>query len=513
MHITLINPPSLMAAWNYSTISHPPIGLAAIAAYLQQQGHTITLIDAVGEGISQYRDFPAAIGFILQGLSHLEIAEKIPANTDLIGVSCMFSHAWVSTRQLIHSIADRFPKAFLVAGGEHATALYDFCLKETPLGACALGEGEETMADLACALENKSDVTTVAGLACRMPDQTVVVTNPRDRIAKLNDLPFPAWDQVPLSAYTIYEGPASGPTMPMLATRGCPHDCTFCSAPGMWGRTWYARNPEHIVKEMEYHIRTKQVTAFQFPDINPFINRHWTRALCRLIIQKKLSVTWQMPVGTGFQAIDAKTARLLVAAGCDQIQYAPESGSPAVLSAMNKKIDIDAFKKATGMALAANMRVSVLFIIGYPGETLKDVQKTFSLIRRLAVMGVHEIAISSFVPLPGTAVFEMLLEQRQITVNDEYLISMASATSLFSTCSWNSRMGGRSLLILKWLGLMQFFMISWAVYPKRLFERFFNLLSGKQQTKADRVLREMVNKRKIMRRLNHQQNNRERLHN
>lgn len=501
MHITLINPPSLIAAGNYSTISHPPIGLASITAYLRQKGHSVTLIDTVGEGISTYHELPSTPGFFLQGLDHAAILKRIPPHSKIIGVGCMFSHAWVATRPLIHRIAGHFPGALLIAGGEHVTALYDRCLNETPLCACVLGEGEETMAELASAVENSIDITTIAGIACKRPDNTIAVTPSRHRIRNLNNLPFPDWKQVPLDAYTIYEGPASGPTIPMLATRGCPHACTFCSAPGMWGKQWVARRPENIVKEMEHHIRTKQITAFQLPDINPFISRRWTRQLCRLIIDKGLNISWQMPVGTSFEAIDADTARLLVASGCHQVQYAPESGSPRILAAMHKTVTIPSFENAVGSALSAGMVVSVLFILGYPGETIADVVKTFRLIGKLAVLGVHEIAISSFVPLPGTAIFRRLLEEGRIIINDDYLLAMASATSLSSALSWNPAMNGRRLRLLKWLGLLHFFIISWMFHPGRLIRRLANLLSGRQETKADRVLRELVEKRKVLRRL------------
>ncbi|MDY6823086.1 MAG: radical SAM protein [Thermodesulfobacteriota bacterium] len=506
MHITLINPPSLMATGNYSTISHPPVGLACLSAYLQEQGHTVTLIDAVGEGISGYHAFASAPGFILQGLTHAAILEKIPDNTDILGISCMFSHAWAATRQLIRDIAGHFPRALVVAGGEHITAMYALCLKETPLSACVLGEGEETMADLAHALEHGIELTVIPGIACLLPDNSVVVTPPRQRIADLDRLPFPDWQGVPLSAYTLYEGPASGTTIPMLATRGCPHDCTFCSAPRMWGIKWVARSPENIVAEMTRHVAARQVSDFQFPDINPFVNPSWTQDLCRKIIKELPGITWQMPVGTSFNAIDEETAKLLVASGCDQIQYAPESGSPRVLAAMNKHIHLDRFLQAVAAARAADMRISVLFILGYPGETPADVRKTLHLIRKLAVMGVHEIAVSSFVPLPGTTIFKTLLEKRRIKVNDDYLLAMASATSLFSTRSWNPGMSDRRLLILKWLGLLQFFLISWMVHPRRLVRRLTNLATGAQQTKADRVLREMMEKRRILRQLKRQQN-------
>jgi hypothetical protein len=110
---------------------------------------------------------------------------------------------------------------------------------------------------------------------------------------------------------------------------------------------------------------------------------------------------------------------------------------------------------------------------------------------RLAVKGVHEIAVSSFVPLPGSAAFNDLEKKGLITVDDDFCMKMAGATSLGRGASWNPGFSHRLILFLKWAGVLQFFAVSFAVRPGRVLRLARNFLIGVQETKTDRALSEI----------------------
>ncbi|MFZ5565346.1 MAG: B12-binding domain-containing radical SAM protein [Thermodesulfobacteriota bacterium] len=494
MIITLINPPAVVARYNYSTLSHPPIGLACIASFLRRQGHAVQIIDAVGDGMDRVVNIPEAPGFLMQGISLEAITAAIDPSVRLIGFSCPFTHAWPLVRRLIALVRKTFPHVPLMIGGEHATALPEHCLAEAPLDLVVLGEGEETAAAVADAVASGRPFSGIPGIVFQDAAGRPVRTGRRPRVTSISRLPWPAWDAVSPRPYRVYEGPSAGPVMPMIGSRGCPFACAFCSAPGMWGRRWEAREPGDIVDEMAHYANRFGVREFQFFDISPFIDKTWTEALCREIIGRNLKVTWQAPAGVRAEAIDPETAGLLMASGFTRIQFALESGSPAVLKSMNKTIDIPRFEAAVAAALSAGMGVCVLFIIGYPGETLSDIRQTYRMIRRLAAGGVDEIALSSFVPLPGTAVFSQLREKGALRVDDGYCFEMAGATSLAHVTSWNPGFSGRRLLALKWLGLLQFYAVSFALFPSRALRTVRNLVRGVQESKTDRALAEILKK-------------------
>ena len=495
MIITLINPPALVARYNYSTLSHPPLGLAYIAAFLEQQDHDVCIIDAIGSAIDRFSAYEQAPGFFVQGLSVENIVSRIDPRSRIIGFSCLFTHAWPFVRELIAAVRRAVPQAFLVAGGEHATAMADVCLAQSPLDLCVLGEGEVTMAAVAHALEKGLPLESVPGIVYRDRGTGRIMHTPRRaRIRNLSRLPRPAWHRVSPHVYRVYEGAATGPTMPMVGSRGCPFKCRFCAAPNMWGHCWKKREPADIVDEMEDYAKRFGTREFQFFDISPFLSKPWTKALCREIIDRGLKTAWQAPAGVRAEVIDQQVAGLLVASGHTRIQFALESGSPAVRKAVNKKMDIARFEAGLTAALSAGMKVCVLFIIGYPGETLSDVRMTCKSIRQMAAKGVHEIAISTFVPLPGTAIFDELHKNGQLEINDNYCLKMADATALTHATSWNPLFSNRHLLLFKWLGILQFYGLSFLLHPSRGLRTLRNLIRGVQESKTDRAIAEIRQK-------------------
>ena len=495
MIITLINPPALVARYNYSTLSHPPIGLAGIAAFLKQQGHEVCIIDAIGEAIDRFTAYEQTPGFFVQGLSVEDIVSRIDSRTRIIGFSCLFTHAWPLVRALIAAVRHAFPQAFLVAGGEHATAMAAHCLAQSSLDLCVLGEGEQTIAAVAHAVENNLPLESVASIALINRSTGRMIKTPRrNRMENLSRLPWPAWDVVSPHPYRLYVGPSTGPTMPMIGSRGCPFKCRFCAAPNMWGHRWEKREPADIVEEMKGYVKRFGTKEFQFFDISPFLSKSWTIALCREIIDQGLKVAWQAPAGVRAEVIDQQVASLLMASGHTRIQFALESGSPAVRKAMKKKIDIQRFEVAVDMALVSGMRVCVIFILGYPGEKWKDVRMTYKSIRKMAAKGVHEIAISAFVPLPGTAIFDELHKSGKLQINDDYCLKMADATALTHATSWNPLFSGRQLLLLKWLGILQFYGLSFLLHPSRGLRTLRNLVRGVQESKTDRAIAEIRQK-------------------
>ena len=197
------------------------------------------------------------------------------------------------------------------------------------------------------------------------------------------------------------------------------------------------------------------------------------------------------------EAIDQEVADLLIKSGCNYIQYAPESGSVRILQVIKKKVNLDNLMASVVATLGSKMQVCVLLIIGFPDETPEDIAETFRFIRKLALKGVHEIAVSCLVPLPGTAIFNDLKKNGDIVLNDDYCYWMSGATALTNVKSWNPAISDNRLRFLKLWGLTQFFLLSWILYPGRALKIVRNLFAGKQENKVDRVLREFVEKVRI----------------
>ena len=116
--------------------------------------------------------------------------------------------------------------------------------------------------------------------------------------------------------------------MPILATRGCPYQCTFCSSPTMWTTRYIMRNPKDIVDEIEWLVKKYDANDFEFFDLTAIIKKSWMLAFCKELRERKIgNITWQLPVGTRSEALDKETLQAIYDSGCAYICYAPESGS------------------------------------------------------------------------------------------------------------------------------------------------------------------------------------------
>ena len=92
--------------------------------------------------------------------------------------------------------------------------------------------------------------------------------------------------------------------MPMLATRGCPYKCSFCSSPQMWTTRYSVREPSDLVDEIEDYVRRYDVKNVDFCDLTAMTTRQWTLDFCDELERRRLGITWQLPVGTRSEGID-----------------------------------------------------------------------------------------------------------------------------------------------------------------------------------------------------------------
>ncbi len=495
--ITLIRPPLLVPTWSDSGPMTPPIGPAYLAASLRQAGHTPRIIDGLGENpfevTSLFGNKVTAIG-----LRSEEIVERIESDTDLIGVSCMFSQDWPEIRRMIALIRRRLPNVPIVAGGEHITAVPDFTLLSTPeVDVCAIGEGEETIVDLANAVEKRGPFDTIPGLVVRS-DGGVKSTSPRARIRNIDDIPLPAWDLVPLDNYLDHGlgyGVNRGRSMPMLATRGCPYECTFCSNPEMWTTRWIARNPGKVLDEMKLYQERYGATNFDFYDLTAIVKRSWIIEFTNLILERKMMFTWQLPSGTRSEAIDGEVSRLLYTSGCRNMSYAPESGSPEVLKRIKKVVKLDRLEASVRGAVAQQLNVKLNIIMGFPNESRDELRQTIKFLFRMGLAGVHDMSISIFSPYPGSELYQDLRKSGKIPgLSDEYFLGLGAYKDFSHPVSFTEGLSPKQLNTYRILGFLVFYGTQYVIRPWRLVRIIQNLVQDRQESRLDKSLQDLAHR-------------------
>lgn len=494
--VTLVRIPNLFAAGALTLSAIPPLGLAYLAGSLRAAGHKVKIVDSVGEAIENIYYYGIR-NLYINGLTVEELLQAIPEDSQYIGVACPFSHEWPVIRKVCLAIKQRFPDVTIICGGEHATAMPAFCLDTcSAIDYIVTGEGEETIAELIDALENGGPVADVNGLAFRDPEGKITSTKPRTRIRAIDEIPWPAWDLLPLENYLSggYSfGVNIGRTIPIMATRGCPYQCTFCSNPQMWTTRWIARSPENVVAEMEAYIKRYNVSNFDFYDLTAIVKKDWLVKFCNLLIEKNLNISWQLPSGTRSEALDNESTDLLYQSGCRNLTYAPESGSPEILTKIKKKITPEKILDSMRASISSNINIKANLIIGFPGERLKNVLETYWFLMQMATIGVHDASMWVFSAYPGSALFDDLRKQNRIKeFSDDYFFSLLSYSDLRNVKSWNEHLSAMQLKYLRLFGIILFYLTSYITHPLRFAKNIRNIAAHKPQSRMEMIIEKAI---------------------
>jgi radical SAM superfamily enzyme YgiQ (UPF0313 family) len=451
----------------------PPLGIAYVAAALTKAGHRVRIIDSFGEAPDRVVTHPE--GYTTKGLIGEQIIERIPDDVDLIGVACMFSSSWLYCRRVIAQLAAAFPDVPIMVGGEHPTADYERLLRRVPeVLCCVLGEGEETAVDLAAHLSHGLPLDDVPGLALRDAHGAVVTTPDRHRILEIDDIPWPDWSTVPLANYLdthLSHDAFFSRTMPMLASRGCPYQCTFCSSPQMFGTKWVARKPELVVAEMRHYYDTLGARYFEFHDLTTIVRRDWILEFSRLLGEARLDVQWSMPSGTRSEALDAEVLAAMKRSGCRSFGYAAESGSVEELRRIKKRVDLHRMLASMRVAAKVGMKTRVHLLFGLPDQTKTDVLRSIAFATRVAWVGAHDLGCYAFSPHPGSALYRRLVNEGRIDPQAEHydrVLAQSVCTNYDLQRSWSDHLPAWSVGRLCVATMMYFYALQFLFRPQRL---------------------------------------------
>ena len=492
LSVCLVRPPVLTAPRSLSYYGAvPDLGLAYVAAAVRAAGHRVEVIDGAGLALDRFSPFVTSVGTLrLQGLDIDAIVERIPDDAEVIGFTHMFLHEWGLLRRLLERTRQRFPDALLVAGGENASAFHADMLEQSPaLNACIRGEGEAAFTELLGRIEAGQTLEHAPSVAIRRGVN--VVANPAlPRLRELDALPWPAWDLLPVKAYLdrrLGSGVDRGPSMPVLTSRGCPYRCTFCSSPQMWTTRYVRRDPQRVLDEIEWLQRQYGITNVNINDLTALLTKRWLLEFCQAIEDRGLRFTWQLPSGTRSEAVDAEAARALVAAGCRNFCYAPESGSPAELRRIAKRVDPRALRRSLRSAVDAGMTTQASIIIGIPGQDRNDLWKTYRYILDLARDGLHTLSVLVFAPYPGSEEFDRLRRAQKL-VPDDIWIYGSLLRSAGGTRTHHETLSARTLGALQLGFLISFFLVQFSLRPHRALEVLGNVLTGSHETVLETFL-------------------------
>jgi radical SAM superfamily enzyme YgiQ (UPF0313 family) len=375
---------------------YPPLGTLYAASRLRRDGHEVALSDSVlASGLSEYRDDLARF--------RPDLVALYEDNFNYLSKMCLTNmrEAGFEKARLAKAAG-----ATVVVNGSDATDHLEEYLR-APFDFAILGEGEETLAELALALariESGSavpDLKATRGLAFLDERGELVKAEARGFIRALDELPFPAWDLVDVERYRrAWRERHEYFSVNMVTTRGCPYHCNWCAKP-IYGQRYNLRSPANVASELAWLQKIVKPDHVWFADDIFGLKPGWVEEFASEVEARGIRTPFKIQARADL--IDDSVARALGRAGCENVWLGAESGSQKILDAMDKGIRVPQIETAARSLRAQGIRVSLFLQFGYPGEEWSDIEKTVAMVRRVRP---DDIGISVSYPLPGTPFFE-----------------------------------------------------------------------------------------------------------
>ena len=296
-------------------------------------------------------------------------------------------------------------------------------LDNTSVDICVISEGEETIIDL---LNNMDELHDVSGISYKENNE-VIYTAPRKYIKDLDTIPFPNRDifdfrSVIESKKSVYEQDKKMRhfiTADIIAGRGCPYQCTFCSKTFSGTRF---RSVDNIIQEAKQLKESFGVNHLQFNDELVLVNKKRTLDLCTGI--KKLQLRWQCQ--GRINQVDEETLRAMKDSGCVAVGYGVESVSQSILDAMNKKIKAEDIVPIIKLTREIGITPIIQYMYGYPGETDETIESTFQFFKELDIPFIGQTTT----PIPGSKLYDDCVASGIIKDEEDYLLNLDSGYNL-----------------------------------------------------------------------------------
>ena len=229
----------------------------------------------------------------------------------------------------------------------------------------------------------------------------------------LDELPMPAWDLIDIEPYRkIWEAGGNEFTLNMATTRGCPFKCNWCAKP-IYGNRYNSHSPEYITKHIKYLSETYNVNRFWMCDDIFGLKPNWVQNFNQELKKEELSISYYIQSRVDL-LLKEDTIEALAESGLEEVWVGAESGSQAILDAMDKETNVEQIYEATRLLKEKNVRVAFFIQFGYLEETKEDIQKTIDMIKELVP---DNIGVSVSYPLPGTKFYDMVKDDLKLKAN------------------------------------------------------------------------------------------------
>jgi radical SAM superfamily enzyme YgiQ (UPF0313 family) len=366
----------------FSRMPLPRLGAILLGTILQEKGYDVRCY--------------------VEELAELDLEDILAA--DAVGISTI-----TSTTQRAYEIARQIRKVGIPVfmGGPHVTYMPDEALENCDY--VLRGESDEVIVGFIEALKAGKGFEAINGLSFRQGGE--IIHNKQVSLCK--DL-----DILPAPDYSIVKGlgkDALGKLCiaPIMTSRGCPYDCSFCSVTGMFGHKYRFRSKEKVLDELRIHKESHGKLVF-FYDDNFTAHKKRSKELLQAMIDNQLTPQWTAQVNVDV-AKDIELVKLMQKANCYTVYIGFESINPETLKAYNKKQSVEDIERCISILHQYKINIHGMFVFGSDEDTIDTIRATVDFAKRNNIETVQFLILT---PLPGTRLYHELSQQERIYSRD-----------------------------------------------------------------------------------------------
>jgi len=413
MKILLIQPP--IEDFYTTPIRLYPLGLLYAAAALRRLGVSVAILDCLTPPRKRQLPFPAEFSYLEQpfkndpllfkgyyrfGITDRQILDRIRAvQPDSIGISSQFSAYFSSVKRLAELIKSENDVPVFI-GGNHATAFAKEIRQRTPaIDAVLIGPAEDALPLFLHQLDG-------ARFAAKAIDWKHL---------------RPAHDALESGHYRM----GKKKYISLVASRGCPYKCDFCSVHNMFGRRMDYRAIDDIIAEMQQNYIDKDVRIFNFEDDNISANNAWFANFLQRIIADPILINIELTALNGlcYATLDAGLLQLMRRAGFRQLHLSYVTRSEKLRRSLHRPGGDDNLEQIVANAHKLNFFVTVYIIIGLPGQSYEEVKSSIDYLLKFNVL----VGPSVFYIPAASALYEKLQLPENVRNNWNFYRSSAFA--------------------------------------------------------------------------------------
>ncbi|MBI4335863.1 MAG: B12-binding domain-containing radical SAM protein, partial [Candidatus Omnitrophica bacterium] len=403
----------LVKPYNTSDHIQPSLGLGYLAS-AARKNHDVRILDCIKEGMPPSR----LIKYIGRH------------RPDVVGIQC-YTFDLNNVREILSGVRHSNPGIVTVIGGPHSSAEPVWTMRrfQRDLDYAFAGEAETGFVKLLDALERGDPAESLSGIEGLVyREDSGVRVNPPRYEDDLDKLGLPAWDLIRPQEYPPAQHGAffkKFPIAPIFVTRGCPFPCAFCAGKTVSGRSVRRHSRDYMLRQISILHKEYGIREFHIVDDNFTMDKAFAKDLLKGIIGLGLDISWAVPNGIRMETLDDEILELMKKSGLYLISLGIESGSDRILKAMDKNLTTGKIIKCVRRIRAHKIPVAGFFILGYIGETRREMEET---IRFSMSLGLIRANYFNFLPFPGTASYKRIQEEEgadKIDINKFYFTDVA----------------------------------------------------------------------------------------